>query len=181
MVVQLIARALGEEDLAPAARLTDTRGAMDVEAEVRPVADVRLSRMHPHADAKLDPRRPVVIDKRLLGAENGVGGGTRIREDDEELVAPLVDDDPVPVLHGSAEEAPVVVEDMRVAVAQTLDELRRPLDIREDKRDCSMRKIRHGRLLQGDLGTDTGSGTWGAFDLQPSAQRGHAVGKTPQS
>ena len=155
--VELLSRARREQDLPAAARLADACRPVHIEPEVRALTDGRLAGVHPHAHAKGCVGRPLVLREGLLRRDEGVGGGFRVREGDEELVAPLVDDDPVPLVHRRAEETAVVVEDVRVVVAETLDELRRPFDIREDECDCSMRKIRHASLLQRDLGADTGS------------------------
>ena len=178
--VELLARALREEDLAAAAGLADAGRAMHVQAEVRRVADGRLARVQPHPDAQLDARGPLVCGERRLRADDCVGGCLRVGEHDEELVAALVDDDAVAALDRLAEKPPVVVEHVRVAVAETLQELRRSFDVGEDESDGSMRKLRHARLLQRDLGTDAGSHAGRALHLELAAQRGDAVGEAAQ-
>jgi hypothetical protein len=46
-----------------------------------------------------------------------------VLEDDEELVAAMVDDEPSAALHSRAEEAPVIREHRRVPVAEPAHEL----------------------------------------------------------
>ena len=118
--VELLARPLREEDLAPAAGLADARGPMHVQTEVGRVADDRLACVKPHADAQLYIRGPLVRGECLLGGHGCLRRGFGVGEHDEELVTALVDDDAVGLLDGFAEESPVVVEDLRVAVAETL-------------------------------------------------------------
>ena len=62
--------------------------------------------------------------KRALRGDECVGCRARVREDGEELVAAVVHDDACPALDGLVKEAPVRIEDVRVAVAQLLHELR---------------------------------------------------------
>jgi hypothetical protein len=147
--VELLARALGQEDLPTAAGLADARCSMDVEAEVRLVPDVRLAGVHSHPHAQIDARGPRVPHESQLGGDEGVGRGLEHRKGDEELVTALVDHDAVPALDRLPEEAAVVVEHVRVAVAEPLQELGRPLDVGENESDCSIGKIRHRSLLQG--------------------------------
>jgi hypothetical protein len=64
-----------------------------------------------------------------------------VLEDDEELVAAVVDDLPGAALHRLSEETPVIREHRRVAVPEQADELRGALDIREDECDRSMGEI----------------------------------------
>jgi hypothetical protein len=64
----------------------------------------------------------------------------------------MVDDEPGTALHGLAEEAAMIRENRRVAVAELADERRGALDIREDECDRSMGEIWGQSLLQWDLG-----------------------------
>src|SRR5439155_8673570 len=114
--------------------------AVHVQSEVGLPADARLAGVDTHADAQLDTRRPVVLGEGLLCSDDGLRSLPRILEDDEELVAALVDDDAALTFDGLVEEPAVFVEDVRVPVAETLHELRRALDVGEDECDRSMRK-----------------------------------------
>jgi hypothetical protein len=102
--------------------------------------------------------------ERALGLGNCLGCSAGILEDDEELVAAVVDDLSGAALHRLAEETPVIREHRRVAVAEPANELRGALDIREDECDRSMREIWGQSLLQRDLGPNAGSRAWGAVD-----------------
>src|SRR5205823_10403536 len=179
--VERVPRPLGEQDLPAAPSLADPRGALDVQPEVGVIPNGRLAAVQSHPDAELDARRPIVLRERLLRGHERFRCSPCVFEDDEELVAPRVDDDAALTLHGLGEEAAVVVEYLRVSVAETLHELRRALDVREDECDRSMRKIRHASLLQRDLGADSGSLAGRAVDVELSAQRGDAIGEAPQA
>ena len=179
--IERIARPLGEQDLPTAARLADPRGAVHVEPEVGVAPDCWLAGVQAHADTELHARRPVVLGKGLLRGRDRSRGAAGVDEDDEELVAPRVDDDAALTLDRLVKEPAVVVEHVCVVIAQTLHELRRAFDVGEDESDRSMRKIRHPSLLQRDLGTNTGPGAGRAVDVELPAQRGDTVGETAQS
>src|SRR5262249_11759271 len=120
---QLLARARGKQDLAAAAGLSDAPRPVDVEPEVRPVADVRLAGVDSHPHAEVDAGWPLVLGERALRRHDRAGSGPCVGERNEELVAALVDDDAVAGLDGPAEEPAVIVEDLCVPVSQPLDEL----------------------------------------------------------
>ncbi len=115
--------------------------------------------------------------ERALGFGDRVGCPTGVLEDDEELVAAMVDDLSGAALHRFAEEPPVIVEHERISVAQGSHELRGALDVGEDECDCSMGKIGCQSLLQWDLGPDAGSGTGRAVDCKLAIQGRDAVGQ----
>jgi hypothetical protein len=102
--------------------------------------------------------------KRALSLGNRLCRQAGVLEDDEELVAAMVDDLSGAALHRLAEETPVIREHRRVGVAEVADELRGALDICEDECDRSMGEIWGQSLLQRDLGPDTGSRALGAVD-----------------
>jgi hypothetical protein len=137
---------------------------MDIEPEVRTVADRRLTRVEPHADAQLDALRPGMSCERALRFGDCLGCPARVLEDDEELVAAMVDNLSGVALNGRSKEPPVISEDERIAVAEGSDELRRALDIGEDECDGSMGEIRCQSLLQWDLGPNAGSRAGRAVD-----------------
>jgi hypothetical protein len=137
---------------------------MDIEAVVRAVAHRGLPGVKAHADTQLDALRPGMSGERALGLGNCLGCPAGVLEDDEELVAAMVDDLSGAALHRLAEETPVIREHRRVAVAEAADELRGALDIREDECDRSMRKIWGQSLLQWDLGPNAGSRAGRAVD-----------------
>jgi hypothetical protein len=61
---------------------------------------------------------------RPLGLDEGLRATARVWEDDEELVAAVVDDLSGAALHHLSEETPVIREHRRVAVAEQAYELR---------------------------------------------------------
>ena len=130
---------------------------MDVQAVIRPVADRRLPGVKAHADSQVDALRPRMSGECALGLGNRLGCTDGILEDDEELVAAVVDDLSGAALDRLSEETPVIREHRRVAVAEQADELRGALDIGEDECDRSMREIWGQSLLQWDLGPNAGS------------------------
>jgi hypothetical protein len=99
-----------------------------------------------------------------LGLGHSFGRTDGILEDDEELVAAVVDDLSGAALDRLSEKTPVIREHRRVAVAEQADELRRALDIGEDECDRSIREIWGQSLLQWDLGPNAGSRARGAVD-----------------
>ena len=106
---------------------------------------------------------------RPLGLDEGLRATTRIRKDDEELVAAMVDDLAAAALHRVAEESPVVGEHERPRVAELAHELCRAFDICEDECDRSIGEIGCQSLLQWYLGPDAGSGTGGTVDRKLAA------------
>ena len=122
--LERVAGSLREQDLAAAARLGDARCAMDVQPEVRAVANRRLPGVEAHADTQLDALRPGMSREGALGFRDCLGCFAGVLEDDEELVAPMVDDVPIATLHGLAEKVPVIRQHHGVAVAELADELR---------------------------------------------------------
>jgi hypothetical protein len=94
-----------------------------------------LSGVNPHSNLDLYALRPAVSKERQLrldGSEHGVPGA---RESHKKGVPLSVD--LVTVMGGECcpQEALVVGEHERVAIAQLLHQARRPLNVREEKRD----------------------------------------------
>src|ERR671935_149954 len=79
---------------------------------------------------------------------NGVGGGPGVLEREEELVAARVDLVTACGRESLPDEAAVVGEDAGVGVAELVHELRRALDVGEEERDGSVRKVTHASLLR---------------------------------
>jgi hypothetical protein len=113
--------------------------------------------VHTDPDTHIHALGPTVQSERPLGLEDCARGPPRVVEDDEELVAAVVDHVAAEVFDRLAQKAPVIGEDQRVAVAKLAHELRRALDVGEDQGDRAIGKIGCQRLLQGDLGPNTGS------------------------
>jgi hypothetical protein len=179
--VELLARPVREQHLSAAARLADPRGSVHVESEVAVGASSRLAGVHAHAHAELDAVRPRVLGEGVLCRHDCTGCAEGVAEDEEELIAAMVDHMAVDCGDGFVQQPAVVGEDLLVGLIEPVYELRRALDVGEDERDCSMRKIRHVSLLQRDLGSDSRPLAGRAVDGEPAVQRGEAVGETPQS
>jgi hypothetical protein len=90
-----------------------------------------------------------MFDKSPLGRDGRMGRTVRLREDDEELVPTIIDFQTAGRRDGVAQQPPVVVQDALVVVAELVHETRRALDVGEEQRDCSMRKVRHVRAASG--------------------------------
>ena len=135
-----VAGRLRDEDLSTVAGRADAGRAMDVDADVPFGGAHRFSGVEAHPI--LDDRaiRPGVAGDRELGVDRGLDGLSRRREDEVQAVAG------VPALEGAvagegvADEAMVVGEDLRVAVAERLEEPGRALDVGEGERDRAARR-----------------------------------------
>jgi hypothetical protein len=110
-----------------------------------------------------------MVSEGALCTHDRFDRAARIGEDDEELVAAVVDDVALCGLDGLAQEPAVVGQDEGIAVAELADELRRALDVGEDECDCAIGKIGCQSLLQGDLGPDAGSRAGRTVDGQLAA------------
>jgi len=103
--------------------------------------------VHPHPDPQFDALRPGVSCECTLGRASSFCSRGGLLEDDEEFVTAVVDDVSAGGRDRVAEQTAMVVEELGVAVAEPLDELRRALDVGEDERDGSMRKFRRSSLF----------------------------------
>ena len=81
--------------------------------------------------------------ERALGLDRRVGRVLGAREREEERVALRVDLGAAASLHGAAHDPPVVVHDLRVVVAELLQQPRRALDVAEEEGDRSAGKRAH--------------------------------------
>ena len=128
---------LRQQHLAAVADSGDPRALVHVEADVPLLRQARLARMQPHPNAD----RPV--GQRPL-AVGGRGDGVRgAAEGDEERVTLRVDLDAFVVGKGGAESPPMLVERLRVIVAELVQQPSRPLDVGEQQRHDTSREIAH--------------------------------------
>jgi hypothetical protein len=136
--VQQVASRLRREHL-PAVRCAHhTRGAMDVRADVAPVADDRLAGVDadPDSDRAAGERRDGLLGRRYCLPRRG--------ERHEERVALGVDLDPAVPGESLAEHAAVLLEHVGVALcAELVEQPRRALDVREEQRHGAGRKLAH--------------------------------------
>ena len=136
-------RRLGDEDLAAAGGGADPGRAMDGQARIGSLDRDRLARVNAHPDPDGRAGRPFVAGQRpphLQRAQDGLLGA---RERHEEgialgvnLVAGLTGD-------GRADQAPVIGQNLRVALPQRLHQAGRALDVAEQEGDCPARKFGH--------------------------------------
>ena len=136
-----VARRLRQEHLPAVPGGGDPRRAVDVHPDVALVGHDRLARVEPHPDAD----RPVAERRLPVG-----GGGERVggaREGDEERVALRVHLDAAVPRKGVAQHAAVLAQQLRVALAVLVQQPRRALDVREEERHCSARKVAHVPMI----------------------------------
>ncbi len=139
---------LGEEDLPSSALGADAGGADDVQADVSLLVERGLTGMKTdaHADAlSAGPSRRGVDALCLDGGCNGVAGA---REDVEERVALRVHLDTVERAERGADHLPMGAQDLGILVTESLEELCRVLDVREDERDRSLWQIGHDAIVR---------------------------------
>ena len=117
----------------------DPRRAVHVPADVALVRHDRRPGVDAHADG--DRGR----GQRLLGLPRRVERPRRGRERVEERVALGVDLDAAEAPEDLPEDVALLAEDSGVAlVAELVEEARRALDVREEKRHRAARELRHG-------------------------------------
>jgi hypothetical protein len=136
--VDRVAGPFGEQDLPAATSLSDPCRAMHVQPEVRVVTEIRLTGVHTHPHTQDDAFGPRMLGERALGCHGGVGGAPGFLEHDEELVPPVVDHLSTFGLDGLPKKTAVLTQDLGVAVAETLEELRRAFDVGEEESDGAM-------------------------------------------
>ncbi len=136
--LEQLTRRLRNDDLPAVPRGHDPRRPMDVDPDVALVRDPRLAGMDAHSHPNRAFREHGL---RLRGARRRVAGPL---EGDEERVALSVHLDPAVTLERVAQDATVLRQDPRVAIAQLVEQACRALDVGEQERDGSPRKLRHG-------------------------------------
>ncbi len=120
-----------DEDLAAVADARDACRPVDVEPDVADPVARRLAGVdaHPHADRAVI--RPGVPDQRALRGDGGRDRGVGAREGEVEAVAGRALLDPFVLAEGRPEQAMMVDEQIGVASAERLQQLRRALDVGE--------------------------------------------------
>jgi hypothetical protein len=134
-------RRLREENLPAVAGAHDARGAVHVGAHIPLVRDDRLTGV----DA--DPHAHISVGECLLGVSRCGQRVGRARERDEKRVPLGVDFDPAVLHEGVAQQPSVLREDVRVALAELVQETGRALDVREEQRDRPARKCPHAGII----------------------------------
>ena len=147
---------LRQHDLAPVCTGADPCTAREVDADVVPAdRQLRLPRVDAHPDPDRLSLGPVVCRKRALPGSRPFDGVMCTREGEEERVALRVVLDATVREERVAQQAPVRSERVVVADAEESREPCRPLDVCEEKRDGSLRKLRHVSPRRAQ-----GSGDW---------------------
>ena len=132
-----VVRRLRDDHLPAVTGGGDPCRAMDVDAHVALVGQQRLARVEAHADADR------ACGERRLTLARGRERIGRPGESDEEGVALSVDLDAAVASEGVAKHAPVLGQCVGVGVAELVQQLRRALDVGEEKRDGAARKVAH--------------------------------------
>src|SRR5262249_47794145 len=162
----------GEQDLPAVTRGADARGADDVQADVPFVADGGLARVQSHPHLHVDAVGPAVLCKGTLRGDGAGDRVTRAREREEERVALCVDLLAARFRQALAQDAPLLSQHVRVAVAELAEEGRRPLDVREQECDCAAWERAHWAEYAGE---PPGAGN----QPLPAAARGESRGLVP--
>jgi hypothetical protein len=115
----------------------DPRRPVDVEPRIALGRSDRLARV----DAHPDPDR--AVPQRLLSRRRGGERLFRAREAVEEGVALRVDLDTAMALEGFPQHTAVLGEDVGVAVAELVEQLRRAFDVGEEECDGPGRELAH--------------------------------------
>ena len=140
---------LREHDLTSMCACADPRAAGEVDADVVPARrQLRLPRVNAHPDPDRLPLRPVVPRERELPRSRSLDGVMCTPEREEERVALRVVLDAAVRGERLAQQAPVRGEGLVVADAEESCEPGRLLDVREEKRDGSLRQLRHVAALR---------------------------------
>jgi hypothetical protein len=92
---------------------------------------------HPHLD--LHSVRPLLLGERLLGVRGRLCRVTSSREDDEEGLGLAIDDDSAMLVECRLQQGSMFSDDILVALAKAMVELRRALDVGEEKSDGTAR------------------------------------------
>ena len=135
--VEQLPRRLRDDHLPAVPRAHDPRGAVHVGAHVSLGCDDRLARV----DADPHPHR---ASRQLrLDFSCGCDGVTRALEREEERVALRVDLDPAVARERGAHDSAVLREHVGVAVAKLVEQASGALNVREEERHGSARKLGH--------------------------------------
>jgi hypothetical protein len=128
-------------------RRADPRRPDDVEADVAFVADRRLARVEPHPHPHLRAAGPLVSSQCALALDRCRDGIACPLERVEERVALRVHFASAGLGKGCAQDAAMIADNGGVVVAELVEELRRALDVGEQKRDRSGRVGGHRLII----------------------------------
>src|SRR5215210_4512976 len=137
---------LREQDLTAVARGADPGRPDDVHADVAFLADGRLAGVQAHAYLHVDAFGPLVRRQGALSVDCSANGFLGPRERVEEGVALSVDLLSAGSLELLAQDPAVIPMDVAVAVAESFEQPRRALDVREEKGDGAAGELAHRAL-----------------------------------
>ena len=125
----------------------DPCGAVDIESDVAVLMPIRLARVEAHPDADGDATRPVMVRERMLGGDGaGDGVGGRL-EDNEKAVTFGPHLLAVALGEHAAQESPLGRKSLAVAITDTPQQRRRPLDVTEEQRHGPRRQLGHASII----------------------------------
>jgi len=124
----------------------DTGGPMYIQPDIRTADDCRLASVqaHPHRDRHA--AWPAVSGQRALRIGGCGKGGWGHRKDDEERVALCVDFESVAAQKCVPQPPLVLLEDVGIGSTEALQEARRTLYVREQKRERASRQVDRQRM-----------------------------------
>ena len=143
LVLDELARRVGQQHLPAVRNRADARRPVDADAHVALVPDDGLAGVQADADADLAAVGPIMGREGALDRDGGAQRRARAREREEEGVALRVDLATVTSRHGLADDLPVLLEKLGVAVAKTLKQPCRALDVGEEEGDGPARELDH--------------------------------------
>ena len=121
----------------------DTRGAMNGQPRVAPIAGDGLPRVQTHPHLDLDALGPRVRPQGKLALYGGEERVPRAGKSDEERVSLCIDLVAAVGAEGGSKEALVIGQHNAISIAKLLDESGRPLDVGEEKRHRASRYLCH--------------------------------------
>ncbi len=133
------------EHLAAVPGRADPCSTMYGEPRVATLRRDRLTRVQPHAHLDLGPVGPRMRQQRELALHRREHCLPSAGEGDEEGIALRVDLVTAVGCEGGSQQPLMVGKQFGVALAELLDQARRTLDVREQKRDRAARQLRHRR------------------------------------
>jgi hypothetical protein len=133
-------RGLTDDHLTAVRRRADPRRAVHVHADIVPADHPRLPCVHPHPDPHDHTARPRTSGESPLRRHRRAHGITSAHKRNEERIALSAHLVTAMRRDRTANDPAVLVKDVREALAEVLEQPRRPLDIAEQQRDRPSRK-----------------------------------------
>ena len=133
---------VGEQDLASVRGRADPRRAVDADADVAVVMQLRLGGVDTYPHAKTCSFGPVRGSDRTLGVDRGRNGIAGLLERGEERVALRIDDVTTARLERRSQHTAVLGPHVAEARPEQTDEVGRALDVGEEKRHRALRQSR---------------------------------------